>query len=46
MPENLRDWAVLSAFVITVAAALANEREIMAVGCVATLILVITGKGK
>jgi hypothetical protein len=46
MPENLRDWAVLSAFVITVAAALAGEREIMAVSCVATIILVITGKGK
>jgi hypothetical protein len=48
MPENLRDWAVLSAFVITVAAALAGEREIMAVSCVATIIytLVIIGKGK
>ena len=46
MPENLKDWAALSAFVMTVAAALTGEREIMAVSCVATIILVIIGKGK
>jgi len=41
MPENLKDWAVLSAFVITVAAALAGEREIMAVSCAATIIFTL-----
>jgi hypothetical protein len=46
MPEKIEEWAALSAFVMTVAAALAGEREIMAVSCVATIILVIIGKGK
>jgi hypothetical protein len=48
MPENIEEWAALSAFVMTVAASLAGEREIMAVCCVTTLIFtfVITGKGK
>ena len=48
MPEKIEEWAALSAFVMTVAAAFAGEREIMAVGCVASIIytLVIIGKGK
>jgi hypothetical protein len=48
MPEKIEEWAALSAFVITVAAAFAGEREIMAVSCVAAIIftLIITGKGK
>jgi len=46
MPEKIEEWAALSAFVMTVAAAFAEEREIMAVSCVSTIILVITGKGK
>jgi hypothetical protein len=48
MPEKIEEWAALSAFVVTVAAAFAGEQEIMAVSCVASIIytLVIIGKGK
>ena len=48
MPEKIEEWAALSAFVMTVAAAFAGEREIMMISCVASIIytLVIIGKGK
>jgi len=48
MPENIEQWAALSAFVMTVSASLAGERELMAVSCVATIIFTffITGEGK
>jgi hypothetical protein len=48
MPEKIEEWAALSMFVMTVVAAFAGEREIMAVSCVASIIytLVIIGKGK
>jgi len=34
MPETIEDWAVLVSFILTVAAAFAEERQIMVMACV------------
>jgi hypothetical protein len=34
MPENIKEWAALASFVLAVASAFAEERQIMMIACV------------
>ena len=34
MPETIEDWAVLASFILAVAAAFAEDRQIMLMACV------------